>query len=378
MTAARCCIGLVLSLAAWRCCAAEPSSPRGLRLQVDDSSSIELDATVRSFFILDQRITWTGVESTYAAEGVFRPRYETKTPRGTWRARGEFFVNKPMGAMLSDPVRDQYHQNFETRPFDIFQLALEWESDEWWIRFGRIQSPMGRYPVPMLTNALLDAPFLRTEIVGFTETGTFLQWRPGIWTLDIGLSNGEGTLDTNSTKALLARLGFHLPLTSAGVWIRAHDGTGSEQQKRFGSFLGFDAQVRLGRWTLYSEGVLDEHGLYRNDGNPAALGQRSLYHRDVYRGTRAPIFGGGFHVGAILRWTDFWIDWSYGIYWPERIGLPSHDEPVKRATLKFVWNIAPRFDIYAAAIAENSRPQPFIELYNNSPRAVLFGAKFEY
>jgi hypothetical protein len=359
---------------------AEPPGPRprGLQLLLDDESSVYFDATVRSFLILDQRIAWSGVESTYAAEAVLRPRYERQTGRGTWRAQGQFFLNKPMGAILSDPVRDLYRRNFETRPFEIFQLSLEWETDEWWILLGRIPTPMGRYSVPLLTNALLDAPFLRTEIVGFAETGMFLRWRPGIWTFDLGLSNGESTLDTNSTKALLARWGFDLPAASAGLWLRAHDGTGSEQQKLFGSFLGFDAQIRRGRWTIYTEGIIDEHGFYRGDGNPAALGRRSLYHREVYRGTRAPILGGGFHVGVMLSWEDFWIDWNYGVYWPERLGIPSHDEPVKRAMFKFVWSVSPRFDVYAAAIAENSRPQPFVELYNNSPRAMLLGAKFEF
>lgn len=357
---------------------ADTPSPRGLELLLDEHSSLYFDGTVRSFLKLDQRIAWSGVESTFAAEGVLRPKFERRGTRGVWRAQGEFFLNQPMGTMLSDPVRDLYHDNFVTRPFDIFQLALEWETDEWLIRFGRVVTPLGRYPVPMLTNALLDAPFLRTEVLGFTETGALIRWRPGIWSFDLGLSNGEETLDTNSTKALLARAGFDWRSIGFGLWLKAHDGTGSEQQKTFGSRYGFDASFRLRRWTIYAEGIVDEHGLYRGDADPPTLRPRSLYHRDVYRGRRAPVWGGGFHLGAMLRLADFWIDWNYGVYWPERIGVPSHDEPIRRALVKLTWRLAPRFDVFGVAIAENSRPQPFIELYNNTPRAVLLGMKLEF
>ncbi len=358
--------------------AADTLRPRGIELLLDNDSSVYFDGTIRSFLKLDQRISWSGAESTFAAEAVLRPRLERRGEWGTWRARGEFFLNQPMGTLLSDPVRDLYREALETRPFDIFQLSLEYESENWRIRLGRIRTPLGHYPVPLLTNALVDAPFLRTEVLGFTETGMFVRWRPGLWSFDLGLSNGESNLDTNSTKALVARTGLEWRSLRFGIWLKAHDGAGSEQQKKFGSVYGVDTSVQFRRWTIYAEGSLDEHGLYRGDADPQTLRPLSFYHREVYRGRRAPVWGGGFHIGAMLTFADFWIDWNYGVYWPEPIGVPSHDEPIKRALIKMTWNVARHFDVYALAIAENSRPQRFLELYNNSPRAVLLGVKVEF
>src|SRR5262249_38114630 len=281
--------------------------------------------------------------------------------------------------ILSDPVRDLYRANFTVPAFQVFQLALEAERGDWFLRFGRIRTPISGYDVPMFTNSLIDAPFLRTEIIGFTWTGVFLRWHPGPWSFEAGLSNGESDLDTNSNKALVARVGYDARRWSAGVWIKAQDGISSEQQKRFNSFAGFDASVRVGDWTIYGEGLVDEHGLYRDldrAGNPLALGVRSLYNRDVFVSFRRPIFGGGFTVGATLRLERLLFDACFGAFFPGRIGIPSHDEPVYRHTLKCLWTVSRQVQLFVVGINENTRPQPFLELNNYSPSAILVGAQF--
>src|SRR5262249_45350711 len=255
--------------------------------------------------------------------------------------------------ILSDPVRDLYRANFTVPAFQVFQLALEAERGDWFLRFGRIRTPISGYDVPMFTNSLIDAPFLRTEIIGFTWTGVFLRWHPGPWSFEAGLSNGESDLDTNSNKALVARVGYDARRWSAGAWIKAQDGISSEQQKRFNSFAGFDANVRVGDWTIYGEGLVDHHGLWRDPtllSNPAALGMRSLYGRGEFIGFAAPIYGGGFDIGATLRRDRLLFDWNWGAYWPQQIGVPSHDAPVYRAIIKVAWSITPRADVFGVII----------------------------
>lgn len=374
--------GVLVSLVLTGSLRAQDDPLRGLVFPFDDGSTLRIDGTARAFLKLDERINWSGVESTFGGEAVLRPLFETQQGAIRWRARGEFFLNQPNGSsILSDPVRDLYRANFTVPAFQVFQLALEAERGDWLVRFGRIATPLGRYDVPMLTNALIDAPFLKTEIIGFTETGIFVRWNPGSWSFEAGFSNGEPDLDTNSNKALVARVGYDAPRWSAGVWIKAQDGISSEQQKRFNSFAGFDASVRAGEWTVYAEGLVDQHGLWRDPAlltNPAALGVRSLYGRDVFIGFATPIYGGGFDIGATLHRGGLLLDWNWGAYWPQQIGVPSHDAPVYRATFKLLWSLAPRVDLFAAVISETSRPQPFLELNNYIPRALVVGGQIGF
>jgi hypothetical protein len=362
--------------------AQDAAPPRGLAFPLDEGSTITIEGAARAFLRMDSRINWSGVESTFGGEAVLRPLYESQTGAITWRARGEFFLNEPSGtSILSDPVRDLYRPNFTVPAFQVFQLALEAERGDWLVRLGRIRTPIGGYDVPMLTNSLMDAPFLRTEIVGFAETGIFVRWHPGPWSLEAGFSNGEPDLDTNSSKALVARVGYDAHRWSAGVWIKAQDGISSEQQKRFNSFAGFDAKVRFGDWTVYGEGLVDQHGLWRDPAllaNPAALGVRSLYGRDVYVGFGTPVYGDGFDIGATLRRDQVLFDWNWGAYWPQRVGIASHDAPIYRATFKTTWALTRHFDVFAVVISENSRPQPFIELMNYIPRALVVGAQMRW
>ena len=69
---------------------------------------------------------------------------------------------------------------------------------------------------------------------------------------------------------------------------------------------------------------------------------------------------------------------SCATYWPQQIGVPSHDAPIYRALFKMIWTIAPRVDVFAVVISENSRPQPFLQLNNYIPRALIIGGQIEF
>jgi hypothetical protein len=364
-----------------RACAQEEAPAEKLLFPLPNGGSLELEGLVRGYYRNDQRIAWSGVEETLGAESVLRPL--VTLPEGAWtlRARGEFFLNMPNGtSLLHDPVRDRFQGDFSIPTFQIFQLAVEAERGDWLIRVGRIATPLSQLQTPILSNRLFDAPFLRTEIIGFAETGLFVRWHPDCWSFDVGISNGEPDLDTNSSKALVARVGIDRPRWSAGIWIKAQDGIGSEELKRFNSFAGFDASVRFGYWTVYAEGLVDQHGLYRDlDAiNPLGLSDRSLYGRDVNRAFWTPIWGGGFDVGATFRRDRLLIDWNYGVYFPQQIGVPFHDAPVNRGLVKCAWNLTERAQLFWVAIWENSRPQPFLLMNNSSPRALLVGAQIGF
>ena len=348
----------------------------------DAPKGYEFSGALRGFYRNDQRIEWSGVEDTFGAEAVLRGRWERQNGPWSLAAQGELFLNLPNGqSILSDPQRDLYRANFTVPTLQVFELFAEAQYGDWAVRLGRFATPMGRYESPMLTNSLIDAPFLRTEVIGFVETGVLVSWHPDIWSFDVGVTNGEPDLDTNSSKALIARAGVDIGRWTSGVWIKAQDGISSEQQKRFNSFVGFDAKYRFDRFTIYSEGAIDEHGLFRDldrEGNPLALAPRSLYGRDVFKSFRQAIHGAGFDVGVIWTCRRFTVDLNYGLYIPEQIGLPYHDEPIHRALAKVMFEVAPRMHLFTVGIVENNRPQQ-VPLFNNAPPfMVLGGLQFEY
>lgn len=342
----------------------------------------DVSGLLRGFYRNDQRIEWSGVEDSFGAEAVLRGRWERAN--GPWRlaAQAEIFLNVPNGrSILSDPERDLYRSNFTVPALQVFQLFAEARYGDWSLRLGRFATPMGRYDSFMLTNSLIDAPFLRTEIIGFAETGVLISWHPGIWSFDVGVSNGEPDLDTNSSKALIARAGVDIGPWSSGVWIKAQDGISSEQQKRFNSFVGFDARLRFDRLTFYAEGAIDEHGLYRDldhEGNPLALVPRSLYGRDVFKSFREPIYGGGFDIGVMWQLRRFRVDLNYGIYFPEQIGVDFHDEPIHRGLAKVMFEVAPKMQVYVVGIVENNRPQQVPAFNSAPPYMILGGLQFEF
>ncbi len=136
------------------------------------------------------------------------------------------------------------------------------------IELGRFVTPFGRYYGFSALNDFFDTPFVRRDVILFRETGAQLRWNPGIWRSTVAITNGGPHRDTNSSKALIARLGFDLPVASLGASIKTQDGIGSEGQKEFNNHVGVDWMYRFSPAIfLAGEVVYDEYGL-RRPGTP--------------------------------------------------------------------------------------------------------------
>lgn len=347
-----------------------------------DNTCLCLDGVVRGYWLNDQRIEWSGVESVLGAEAIVRPSVYHRVDDWVVSAEGEFFINQPFGkSILRDPERDVYRSNFEVDIFQVFQLYAQVNWGDAYLRIGKSRTPFGAYSSPMFTNRLIDAPFIRTEVIQWTETGAFFHYQPGWLSLDIAITNGEPDLDTNSSKAVIGRLGVETATWGVGISGKYHDGISSEFQKRYNNHVGVDAHVCLfERFVVYGEGIYDEYGFHRNffklgSHNPDTLGPRSIYRREVFKGDKSPVIGWGYYVAVGYHGDAFLADVSYGSYTPEKLGVLGHDAATQRTVVKLAYNLLTNLQIYGVAIIENRRDN--IELLANSyPHGYLAGMQF--
>lgn len=355
-----------------------------LRYRVSPDTAFMMDGLFRGYLRDDARITWSGVETTFGAEGVLRPAFVSRT--GDWivATEGEFFLNMPFGSgILSDPQRDLYRPNFQVNTFQIFQLFVEASYDDFTVRLGRSRTPFGRYQSPMFTNNMQDAQFLRTDVINFIETGLFFRYRPNEWVVDFAIVNGEPDLDTNSSKAVVTRIGYETLYWTLGFSAKYQDGISSEYQKRYNNQLGIDGSISLGHWLIYGEAVYDQHGFLRNPAeapffNPVGIGVRSLYGRDVFGGSEKSAIGGcGAYVGVTYRADTWLVDLSYGNYQPSAIGLPSHDASTNRLLFKTAYVAARNLEVFLVALAENKRTAD-PPLNNSQPYAFWLGMQYGF
>ncbi|MFL5341955.1 MAG: hypothetical protein ACJ8F7_17550 [Gemmataceae bacterium] len=345
-------------------------------------STATLGGLVRGYYRNDQRIYWTGVEASYGAEGVFRPMIRSSQGGWTATALGEFFLNEPFGSsILSDPRRDLYRANFAVNTFEMFQLFGQLDYGDWSLRMGKSRTPFGNYESPSFSNALLDAPFIRTEVIQRTETGFFLHYQPGALSADVAFVNDNPNLATNSSPGIVGRLGITQPVFTLGASVKWHGGVSSEYQKRYNNVVGLDWAVHRGRFVLYGETTYDQYGFWRNFdaiGNPLNLGVRSLYHRDVYSGRDlAPLSGIGYYVAVGYHGEHWLVDTSFGSYFPQAIGVAAQDVPIHRGLLKVAYAFTPQFQIYAVGLVENVRPPDGV-IPNDNPFAVLAGLQLTF
>jgi hypothetical protein len=166
----------------------------------------------RGYYRNDQRIQWSGMETTFGAEGIFTPRM--KCCLGNWETtvEGEFYLNQPFDRnILADtPERISYMGNYEVQTCEISKLYVSCRRGDWTVSAGKIETPFGRYYFPLYSNARIDAPFIRSEAIHWRETGAFLRYQPGIWRFDAGFTNGTDELDSNSSKAIVSRVGLEI------------------------------------------------------------------------------------------------------------------------------------------------------------------------
>jgi len=364
----------------------EPGVPSSMPNQAfnfwcTDNIWLQFDGLIRGYYHNDQRIEWSGVEATFGAEGILRPLVYVREGDFEISAESELFLNQPYGGSLfSNPLSQPYRDNFDINTFEIFQMFVQAKYQDFYFRIGKSRTPFGRYYAPLFTNALLDAPFIRTEIIDWTETGLFWRWAPGMFCFDLGITNGEPNLDTNSSKAVMFRLGFNpLECFVLGFSGKIQDGISSEEQKRHRSYFGLDFLYSWGNFVFYGELLYDEHGFRRDfyalTADPNNLGRRSLYGRDVYNGPD-PVTGVGYYVAAGYRGDRYLIDLSYGDYFPEEIGDAAHDEPIHRTVAKLQYWITSNLQSFAVGLFENDRP--FVTGLNRGTWAFFTGCQFTF
>lgn len=345
---------------------------------VGPDTSIGLGGVGRAAFQNDERIRWTGFEDTFLAEADLAAQILHEGSFCDVVLTGEFFLNQPLDRNSLDRAQlRSYHANLEPDPFEIWQLNVALQRGDWKLSIGKQVTPFGRYYFPTFSNSRLDAPFIRTESINWVETGLFLKYTPSIFELDIGFANGTPNLDTNSSKAGIARLGILTDWFAAGISTKFQDGIGSDEQKINDAQSGIDALLRAGPFDLSGEFIYDEYGLRQNfDPNQIFWG-RSIYYRDLFTSPGRAIHGFGQYVN--LGYGNEWLrlDLNYGEFYPEQIGNLYHDGTIRRGMGKGTIRFGRHFEWFSVLIYENERPvEDFRAEYSGF--AMLHGMQFVF
>lgn len=313
-----------------------------------------IDALARTYYVNDQRIQWSGLEETFATEAALTSRYERCFDDIGVAVGGDFFLTQPYDRnLLDDRERRSYFANYDYRTFDISQLYLEVQKGRLACRAGKFITPFGRYYYPVDTNIQFDAPFIRTECIRKRETGVLLSYVGDRFTADVGLVNGCDDRDSNSTKAAIGRIGWRLEPFTIGISGKIHDGIGSEEQKAFNNHLGVDACWQAGKWTVSGEVIYDEHGFYHPFDADDIFWEHSLYYREVNKGLHERISGVGWYVDCLYRGERWLLEFNYGQYHPEEIGIPQHDAATHRGIVRVGFDIIRHLQIYNVVMIES-------------------------
>ncbi len=310
---------------------------------------LEGNVVVRGYYRNDQRVNWSGMEETFGAEADLTPRLRYRCGDFEFIVDTEFWINQPYerNPLLNIPERQSYAADFQVNQFEIGKLALVTNYGDWTFKIGKFETPFGRayYPIytnPYLsTNQAMDQPYIRTEIIENRETGILAHYKSGYFTGDIALTNGGDNMDTNSSKALVARLGLESENWAIGASAKKEDGDGSETIKEFGTYYGVNAMLRQKPWTLSAECIYDEYGFGRPGYDPMQIYWiKSIYYRDESSGQQGvPLTGVGYYVDldyAEGRW-DVALD--YGEFYPLSTGTAPDQRTERRGLIKvaFQW-----------------------------------------
>lgn len=317
----------------------------------------------RAYYLNDQRIEFTGQEATFGVEGVVDGDIHHQVGNWECAVEGELFLNQPYDRnILTDgPERQAFARNFDIDMFQISQLFMSARKDDVYLAAGRFVTPFGRFYFPNYFNSFVDSPFIRSEAILFRETGVLAQWDPGPFVFTTALTNGGPERDTNSSKALIARVGVEQDWFAFGASVKVQDGIGSEHQKTYNQHVGVDGMLKFGRWTLSGEAIYDEYGLRKPGlGLNDVFWGRSVYYRELNNGFLEPLTGIGYYADLGYR-GDRW-EWhlNYGDYMPQQtMGIAAHDETIHRGLVKGSYHFTPHFELYGMALMENEVPLDF-------------------
>jgi hypothetical protein len=337
-------------------------------------------ANARGFWSNDLRYEFTGQESTIGVEGATLASVVHQEDGWTSAITAEFYLNQRFddNLLVDYPLRESFSHNFDIDTFEISQLFITANRNDWFCDLGKLVTPFGRYWAPTITNERTDAPFIRTESVLFRETGIQLRYQPNHWRLAAAITNGSSDQDTNSSKALVARAGFDAGNFAGGASVKTQDGIGSENQKEFKNHAGIDLMMRNGRLILSTEWIYDEYGLRRPgfDLDDITWG-RSLYNRQLNRGLNQPLSGWGWYANANWQGARANTILQYGEFHPNRIGDNIHDQITRRISSKYIRRISDRLDWYVSGIFEN-RVANAQDNRNRKGAFVLTGFQFNF
>lgn len=255
---------------------------------------------------------------------------------------------------VNSPERHSYLSNFQPDLFQLSNLYLSMQNENWYFAAGKIETPFGRTYFPLYSNSRIDAPFIRTEAIRWRETGMLARYRSGCFVSNLAFTNGGVDQDTNSSKAAIARLGMDFDNASFGCSLKTQDGIGSETQKTFNNHLGVDFMVQHGRFRLSGEAIYDEYGFRRPGYNPDDIfWEHSIYYRDVNKAPYTACQGFGYYVNLDYIGERMTTTVNYGEYYPDELDIPQHDQMNRRLLIKGAYRINRVIQSYTAAILEN-------------------------
>ncbi len=327
-----------------------------------DTIRYDISAYARGYYRSDRRLWFTGLESTFGAEGGLYGFVETDETGWTTRLDAELYLNQPFdrNILVDTPTRASFSHNFDIDVVEISQLAISAREGDFMIAVGKMVTPFGRFYFPLFSNEMDDAPFIRSEAIRWRETGILLQYDPSIFVGTFALTNGGFDRDANSSKAIVARLGLEDETWAVGGSVKWQDGIGSEGQKERNNHVGLDAMLRWGRWMLSGEVIYDQYGRRKGDLmlDDITWG-RSLYNRQLRRADGEPLEGVGYYVDLGYIADSWQLHFNYGEYFPDAIGDRIHDEISRRGLVKFAYDFTDSFSWYTAVMLENSVPRAF-------------------
>lgn len=331
---------------------------------------------LRSFLLDDQRIQWSGLENSFAAEAVLSLNYRRELNGVTLLAGSQIMISQPFSRnILSDEYRQRYRQNFDIEPFSFKELFIGFQSRSFILRLGKFQSPFGQSEVPSFCNAYSDQPFIRVESIMRWDTGLSLELRPGILRMNLALVNGSEDQDTNSAKSLVARLGLEGKNWALGISGKYFGDRGSETQKLYRDHVGIDMKLLLGALSISAELIHEQYGLHRPLSEEEITWPRSYYYRDINFDTKTPIKGTGGYLN--LKWTarGFVLNLNYGEYIPEKIGQPLHDEVNRRLLASLSLSLFDGLEGFVSLLIENDRPREPV-FSGASPYMYILGMQY--
>ncbi|HEY2413628.1 MAG TPA: hypothetical protein VGI40_15365 [Pirellulaceae bacterium] len=353
-----------------------------LTMPASDPAAIayHVGGQARGYYINDQRIEFTGLEATFAVEGVINGGVTQRSGDWDLSLETQIFLNEPFdkNVFVDSQQRRSFAPNFDIDPLQISQLYLGARNGDFYTAIGRFVTPFGRFYFPNFRNNFDDSPFIRSEAIQFRETGMMVQWDPDPFVFTAALTNGNFLQDTNSSKALVARVGVEQPWYAFGSSVKWQDGNGSETQKVFNNHVGVDGMLRFGNWTLSAEAIYDQYGLRKPGLLPYEITWgRSLYFRDLNNGFDIPITGWGYYINLGYEGPNWTLMLNYGDFFPGRVGDPRQDTPTHRGLIKASRHWTRNFETYAVVLLENTLDRAFDRL----PRVgqyVIGGAQFTW